>query len=152
MKKALRSQRGQGLVEFAVIFPFMVFFLFAIFDVGLAFNRQATIQHAAREGARYAALSDDETLIRERTATQSQGLLDADDFAAIQIEYFDMDCNGEIGLGDRVDVTVNYEHDPFALDTIFNFWGTGIDTFNIEVTGSSRIEKSFEDPPFGDCP
>ncbi len=48
---------GQALVEFALVFPVLVFVLLGIFDVGRAVYAYNTIANAAREGARIAAVN-----------------------------------------------------------------------------------------------
>jgi hypothetical protein len=50
-----RGERGQGLVEFALILPVFLLALFGIFDVGRAVYVNSTLSQAAREGARLAA-------------------------------------------------------------------------------------------------
>lgn len=45
---------GQAVVEFALIFPLVVFMLFAVIEFGRLMQAYVTIQHASREGARYA--------------------------------------------------------------------------------------------------
>ncbi|HEX7976775.1 MAG TPA: TadE/TadG family type IV pilus assembly protein [Anaerolineales bacterium] len=47
------SQSGQELVEFAIIVPLFILFLFGIYDLGRAFYAVVVITNAAREGARY---------------------------------------------------------------------------------------------------
>ena len=47
------SLRAQELVEFALIFPVLMLFVFAIIDFGRVFHVLIAISNAAREGARY---------------------------------------------------------------------------------------------------
>jgi Flp pilus assembly protein TadG len=49
-----RSERGQSLVEFAVILPILVLLLVGIFDLGHVVWTNDAISNAAREAARYA--------------------------------------------------------------------------------------------------
>lgn len=51
------TQRGQGLVEFALVFPVAVLLLFGLVDVGRAVFAYNTLANAAREGARVAAVN-----------------------------------------------------------------------------------------------
>jgi Flp pilus assembly protein TadG len=46
--------RGQELVEFAIIVPFLILVVIGVLDLGRAFFSAITIANAAREGARYA--------------------------------------------------------------------------------------------------
>jgi Flp pilus assembly protein TadG len=50
----LQFKRGQELVEFALIFPVLVLFLFGVVDMARVFHALISISNAAREGARYA--------------------------------------------------------------------------------------------------
>lgn len=51
------SERGQSLVEFALVFPIIVFVLLGIFDMGRAVFAFNTVSNAARQGARVAAVN-----------------------------------------------------------------------------------------------
>jgi Flp pilus assembly protein TadG len=52
----LQGERGQSIVEFAFIMPFLIFLLLAITQFGLAFHNYLAITDAARVGARAAAV------------------------------------------------------------------------------------------------
>ena len=58
--------RGQALAEFALVFPLAMLILMAVFDVGRAVFAYNGLTNAAREGARLAAVNQDETLIELR--------------------------------------------------------------------------------------
>ena len=45
--------RGQNLVEFAIIVPIMILFIFGVIDFARVFHALNIIYNAAREGARY---------------------------------------------------------------------------------------------------
>lgn len=49
-------ERGQSLVEFALVAPLLIILMVGILDVGRAVNAYVTISNAAREGSHYAAL------------------------------------------------------------------------------------------------
>ena len=51
------SDRGATLVEFALVLPVLTLFLFGIVQFGIAYDKQQSINAAAREGARIASLS-----------------------------------------------------------------------------------------------
>ena len=51
-----RSLRAQDLIEFALIFPVLMLFVFGIVDFGRAFHVLIAISNAAREGARVGIL------------------------------------------------------------------------------------------------
>jgi Flp pilus assembly protein TadG len=58
MKLRLRRQRRSGsiLVEAAFVYPIVIMRVFGILSVGIAVFRYQQVQHAAREGARWAAV------------------------------------------------------------------------------------------------
>lgn len=58
--KKHKKERGQELVEFALIFPVLLMIVVGIFDLGRAFYSIIVITNAAREGARYAINHPDE--------------------------------------------------------------------------------------------
>jgi Flp pilus assembly protein TadG len=53
-----QARRGQALVEFALILPFLAFFLMAIIEIGRAWNLKQVVTDASREGARFAVVYD----------------------------------------------------------------------------------------------
>lgn len=50
---------GAALVEFAIITPLLLLLVFGIIEFGRAYNAQNTLTHAAREGAREYAITQD---------------------------------------------------------------------------------------------
>ena len=55
-KRAFKSERGAELIEFALVFPLLLFVVLGIVDFGLMFQRMEVVTNAAREGARIAVL------------------------------------------------------------------------------------------------
>ncbi len=53
-----RDERGQALVELALVIPILLVLVLGIFDFGRAWNLHQTITDAAREGARKAVVYD----------------------------------------------------------------------------------------------
>ena len=54
-----RNEGGQTLIEFALAAPLLLVFLLAIVDFGIAIDRRIVLDHAVREGARYASVGGD---------------------------------------------------------------------------------------------
>ncbi|WP_104105893.1 TadE/TadG family type IV pilus assembly protein [Nocardioides sp. 616] len=52
-----RGERGSAAVEFALILPIFMIFLFGIIDFGYMINRGSIINNAARDAAREASLN-----------------------------------------------------------------------------------------------
>jgi len=68
--KIIKKENGASAVEFAIILPLLVVLIFGIVEFGIAYNNYLAITHAAREGARLAAVDlynpDLENIIRDR--------------------------------------------------------------------------------------
>lgn len=56
MRRLIRSERGQALVETAIVMPVIVLMLFGILDAGRIFSTWIVINNASREGARAGAV------------------------------------------------------------------------------------------------
>lgn len=55
----LKDNRGQTLVELALLLPILVLLVFGILEFGRVFNETLVVTAAAREGARVAAVNSD---------------------------------------------------------------------------------------------
>jgi Flp pilus assembly protein TadG len=58
-RRAGHRESGASLVEFAFVVPVLTLFLFGIVQFGLAYDMKQSINSAAREGARAAAIPDE---------------------------------------------------------------------------------------------
>ena len=58
--KIIKSEKGASAVEFAIILPILIILVFGIVQFGIAYNNYIALTHAAREGARLAAVNMDE--------------------------------------------------------------------------------------------
>ena len=54
-----RDDRGAAVVEFALVLPILVLFVFGIVEFGRAYNARIELTSAVREGARAVALGGD---------------------------------------------------------------------------------------------
>jgi Flp pilus assembly protein TadG len=54
--RLLRDERGAGIIEFALILPALILFIYGTFIFGQLLEANAGMQHALGEGARYATL------------------------------------------------------------------------------------------------
>lgn len=102
-----RRQDGASAVEFAIVLPILVLFIFGIITFGLAFARAQGMEAAAREGARVASLGRDIEFIDVQSATRNA----APPF--INSDHIDVTVNGTTDDGwcdERGDpVTVSVE-------------------------------------------
>lgn len=72
LKKLIKSEKGQSMVEFALVLPILLMLLLGIAEFGWLFNAKITITSAAREGARVYAVKGKETNVK----TQVQAVVD----------------------------------------------------------------------------
>ena len=61
-----RSQRGVALVEFAIVLPFLIVLLFSVWELGRIFDAWLVVTNAAREGARYAVATSDDSVVKAK--------------------------------------------------------------------------------------
>jgi len=59
-----RGERGQALVEFALVLPVLLVIALAIAELSELGIARLALEHAAAEGARTAALTNDDRLVR----------------------------------------------------------------------------------------
>lgn len=124
-----KKQKGQGMVEFSLVFPLLLILVFGVFEFGrMMFSYSAAIA-ASREAARYgSAIQDiggipqyeDCSGIREaaKRIGKFAGIEDSDITIQYSNEYgvYSTSCppSQEIGLADKIAVTVNAELTPFS--------------------------------------
>lgn len=60
--KNIKNEKGQSIVELAILIPFLLIMLMGIFEFGRIMNTQLVITYASREGVRSASVgaSDEE--------------------------------------------------------------------------------------------
>lgn len=138
------SGEGQSLVEFALILPIFLLFLFGIIDLGRGVYAYNTIQNAAREGTRVAIVDQNEDVIVDEVQQHSVGLgLDDANVSLLFLEPDTMTtpCNTPIAISCEVEVIVSYTFTP-ATPIIGNIVGS------IDMTAASRqpVERSYVSP------
>jgi hypothetical protein len=81
----MKKERGQALVEFALLTPVLFIFLFGVIDMGMLILHRSTLQYAVREGAHYATLHDDCEDIRATTKDLAGNAID--DSSTVSVAY-----------------------------------------------------------------
>lgn len=138
--RRLSSPRAQALIEFAFVAPLMFMFLFTIVDFGIAMDRRITLQHAVREGSRFAAVHTDAADIRQRTVDQAQELITTAD---VGVCYLDQDGDGDVGdPGDGVRVGASFTWDFPILREMFGAFGLPPLSIDMTPSGTARLERS----------
>ncbi len=75
---ASRTDRGQSVLEMALVLPFFLVIVMGVIDFGWAFRDYITLTNSAREGARYAIVCPtNDTQIKDRVSTYSEDLVDS---------------------------------------------------------------------------
>ena len=72
-----RSERGAVAVEFAILAPILIMLLMGIMEFGRAYNAQASLSAAAREGVRVMAVSNDPAAARLAAENAAVSLMPA---------------------------------------------------------------------------
>ena len=92
------SQRGQALVEFALIIPVFLLIVVALFDLGTAVFAYNSLTNAAREGARMAIVNQDVPTIVARAKAQS-AIVELDD-PSVSVLFWQVAADGKPDLSD----------------------------------------------------
>ena len=69
-----RDERGQSLVEFALVLPILALFLLGTIDVGRILWAHNTIAAAARDAARYASVGDANSDLQQVITSETSAL------------------------------------------------------------------------------
>ena len=134
-----RGEKGQALVEFALLVPIFLILMFAIVDFGMGFHSWITVTNSAREGARLGAVSastDDITARVYATAT----LINEDTNMEVFVTNA-ADAGGQ--PGQSVVVRVDYDYDlitPMAGLVAFLSGDTIGSTLTLSSTAEMRLE------------
>jgi Flp pilus assembly pilin Flp len=142
----LKDERGQALVEFALVIPILLLVLVAVLHFGKAINYWNDATHITAEGARYAAVNrkpvpasalslQAQLLAQADTTELKSGGSDAIPTAAqVCIEY----PNGTSAVGDPVLVRMRFTYHWIPL--ISKFLPSKAAEKTIESTSVMRLE------------
>jgi hypothetical protein len=136
-----RREKGQALIELALVLPLILVFIMVIVDFGIALDRREVLQHAVREGARRAAVGASTTNITDYTVDQSQGTLAA---GQIDVCYVDENSNNPLGYagdGVRVSATHTYEF-TIGGGEMLGMWDVPAPTIDMTPSAQARLEKA----------
>ncbi len=116
-----RPERGAAAVEFALLLPILILLVFGIVEFGRAYNTKVTLTHAAREGVRVLAITQDSAAAAGAAVSAATSLDPAD------VAVATTPCNP----GEPTQVSVSY---PFTYDIPL----LGTNTINLTETGVMR--------------
>lgn len=126
----LRKQKGQALVEFAIILPVLLLLVMGIIQFGLMFNSYISVCSASREGARVGVVGSTDAQIESAIRTDFPSINTSD----LTIAVTTPDSNRT--PGEALTVTVTYKY-HITIPIIKNLLS---DAINIRSQTSMRIE------------
>jgi Flp pilus assembly protein TadG len=100
MSKA--SERGAVAVEFALLVPVLILLILGIIEFGRAYNVQATLTNAAREGVRAMAINNSQSAARTAAKTATAQLKPS--LADSNVSFSASTCV----VGSQMTVTISY--------------------------------------------
>jgi len=106
-----KDEKGQNLVELAVLMPVFILLLAGLLDVGRAFNAYMVVINSAREAARYGSQhpTDQNGVIQQAQAEAQRGGLDGDQIVV---------GTSSGGLGQPYQVQVSYPFNSIIGDVV----------------------------------
>ncbi|WP_019413199.1 TadE/TadG family type IV pilus assembly protein [Paenisporosarcina sp. TG20] len=126
----MKSQKGQTLVETALIIPILLMILFGITDFGRIFHVYLTLDHAGREAARVATVGADDSIIKLKIKDATSGL--DQDKLTISITP-----EGKVNRLSGSDVAIEL---TYPVDFLTPIIGQIIGPFDLEDTTVMRVE------------
>ena len=88
-----RGDRGQGMLEFALVIPLFLLIVIALFDLGRAVFAYNTLTNAAREGARIAIVNQYQPSIVARAKSQTN-IVELDD-PSVSVSFWQVGADGK---------------------------------------------------------
>lgn len=151
-----RGERGQALAEFALIAPVLLLLIFGLIDTARLYQSWVTIQHAAREGARYGVTGRTDCAASTQTRVNCIDYITRKQASSLTNDATDLTVGvrnwqypayanppQENNPGDQCDaleVWVSYDFTP-ATPLIGNLFGA------VTMTARERLVNE----PFGPC-
>ena len=136
LRRLLRREEGQALVEFALIVPIFLLLVFAVVEFGQAWNVYQSINSSAGIGARTAVLANP-TITLDTVAARINVNLHAAGIDTAAAQKLVSNFNGT--TGDSLTVTIIY---PYELHWLRPFmgWTNAQAAFNMTSSVTMRIE------------
>lgn len=128
-----RTERGQAIVEMALVLPLLIMILFGIVEFGRVLNTYIVVTNLSREGARFAAVGGSDTAVTDfiKNAAAGSGF----DVSLIQVQPSPPSINKRL-RGSTIQVRVSYPVDILA-PVIGSIIG---DPYVVQSQTSMRVE------------
>lgn len=114
--KSLKNEKGQALVEFAIVLPVLLMLVMGIVQFGMMQNSYLAIENASREGARAGIVGSTDAEIESLIIASSPSL----DPAYLTVYLTPSEANRRSGDTLTVTVTYNYKFTIPIISSIFN--------------------------------
>lgn len=142
-KKGEKREKGQAMVEFALILPLLILLLCGIIDFGWIFGNQLILNNAVREAARNSAINFDESklpsdafnfaLVYDVLESRTDNIMDIGDMV-IPVPTVPIPTKP----GDTIKVSASYPL-PILTPVLSTILG-GSKTIQIHAQSSMRLE------------
>lgn len=116
-----KKNKGQAMIEFALIMPLVILTVFVFLQLGLLFNSYLILNHLAREGARYGAVNSD---YDSDITTYVQSIIPStinQNNLTISISPSEGDSTRTRGNPITITLTYDFSDNTFLPTTFFNF-------------------------------
>ena len=156
MKRTKRTSGGrrrdsaQAGVEFVLMFPFVLLLILAMVEFGFLMFTTLTVNNAAHEAARYAAVGNPvggcNSGIIERAVLVGNGIVQCGD---VTVRFIDIDGDSEAFRGDSVVIRINHSYQSITpLVAIASAFSLGAFSTDINIGGCSdaRLQSPTQEP------
>jgi Flp pilus assembly protein TadG len=141
VKALMDNQRGASAVEFAIVLPLLVVFVFGIIEFGLVFYNKAMVTNASREAARAGIVYRDPPF----TVAEIQSVVD--DYCGDMLVTFGSSPgavttvpSGEcVNHGDELVVNVAYQYEFLLIPDFLTAFFAGGMPGSIDVSAVTRM-------------
>jgi Flp pilus assembly protein TadG len=114
--KSINNQKGQALVEFAIVLPILIMLVMGILQFGMMLNAYLTIENASREGARAGIVGSTDSQIQTLIIADSPTL----DPQSLTVTITPQQASRQSGGTLSVRVTYKYKLTVPIISNIFN--------------------------------
>lgn len=151
------TERGQNLVEFALLTPFVIIFIGAIVVFGIALNTRSSLQQGVREGARQAAVGASLAEVQNIAAGNAREVIDPADVAWCHPPGPTSPATqGRIGDPVRVyiykDGAEGYPYEVAPSGGVLTMFGFSRPAIRMSPIATARLETSVSAGSIVNCP
>ncbi len=132
-----KNEKGQSIVEFAIILPILILLLSAIIDFGWLYNGVIATNNAVREAARYTSIhiydsSIDDDLAAARAIVLAEAVQLPADGTTVTLTFVDVDTDG---INESVKISAEA-----SVDLLTGVTSTLLGRSSINVSASSIMK------------